>query len=106
MSEDRKITKRQIRKEFTLKRVYDIIVAYKRTNDGLSPSFRYIAGEMGLRSISPIKGYLNILADRNLIVVQDTPMNTLDNKAIKVVGGEWRLKDVSATPGVISITDK
>jgi len=64
--------------------VFDLIVAYKKANDGISPTLREIILNTDITSTSVVKWYLNNLENLGLIEV---PKKSY--RGIKVIGGKW-----------------
>lgn len=71
--------------------IYHYIIAYKRQNDGNSPSVRQIALRCDLASTSQVHYYLNILETQNRIRRIDKGDGVDGRRYIAVVGGKWSL---------------
>lgn len=80
------------------KLIYDFIVEYKSTHDGLSPSFRDIANHIEVKEgISIVRYTLFSLEKKGLIQLLREPkeiepgahMKTMAARGIMVVGGKW-----------------
>jgi len=60
----------------------DLIIRYKRANDGCPPTYRHLAARMGNISTSTVTRYVRLLEDRNLIAIRRSGQ-------ICVVGARW-----------------
>ena len=65
--------------------VLDFIIAYKRANDGLSPTIREIGDACNIPSISTVAYILTALQLTGKIAVADGA------RGIKVTGGHWEI---------------
>ncbi|MDI6770115.1 MAG: hypothetical protein QMD04_10640 [Anaerolineales bacterium] len=63
-------------------KVFEFIVAYKRANDGNSPSMREIMEACGITTLSLMDYILADLVDRGLILRSGS-------RSIRVIGGQW-----------------
>lgn len=82
--EDDTMRKAQLGKQIRADKVFDIIVAYKRTHNGNSPSIREIGEAMGIGSTSLIFTYLTHLREEGRI-----EYDPVISRSITVVGSEW-----------------
>ena len=64
------------------KRVYDLLVAYKRDNDGVSPTLRGMSATLGVGKAA-VAYQLNKLEHLGFI------KRDLGRRAISVIGGRW-----------------
>lgn len=67
-------------------KVYNFIVNFKTENDGIAPTMREIADNVGISSTSVVNTILERLQDKGFIVLIDEVA-----RGIKVVGGKWTI---------------
>lgn len=67
-------------------RVVDFIVAFKKANDGNSPTFREIQAGCGISSLSHTQYILQHLDDEGRICLVGKKHS---NRMIKIPGGRW-----------------
>lgn len=72
-----------------VERVYDFIVAYKKSHDGNSPTFREIMEDCEVLSTSTVVYYLDKLGKRGLIRRPEPRIGSRYATMIEVVGGQW-----------------
>ena len=73
-------------------RMYDFIVAYKRANDGNSPTTQEMMAACGYLTTSVVRYQLNKLQAEGLILLEPGR-----HCFIRVVGGEWNLQEAHDT---------
>lgn len=64
------------------RRVYDMLVAYKRDNDGVSPTLRGIAAALGI-------GKTTVAYQLNKLEYLGFIKRDLGRRTINVIGGRW-----------------
>ncbi len=73
-----------------LQNLLSLIIAYKLTHDGNSPTVRWLTEQAGVSSTSVTMGRLEALHDLGKIRLhQVTPNDKRRSRAIEVVGGRW-----------------
>ena len=75
-------------------RVYRFIVAYKRGQDGNSPTIREIGEACGISSTSVVTYWLKRLVADGLIRRPEPIIGNRYACKIEVVGGQWGLEEV------------
>lgn len=65
------------------KLIYDAVIAYKKANDGNSPTIRAICDATGIPSTATVYRYLNAMKAKGLVDIVD--------KKVVVIGGTWQI---------------